>query len=177
MNTLEDYEKKFKEALRADAPYFAQNKDLVHAEIIINEAFKWAGSNIRVLSHELSWLVYGSADFLKIVDGFLAKPNHPKLEVIVESMIDDDHPFLAHMRKSDRLKDQVEVFRLREKPSHNFNFMIVDDKGFRFEPDREVPEAIVSFHGGESDGEIINELNSIFNRLTAKSERILPTSS
>ena len=81
------------------------------------------------------------------LNGFLKR--NGKLEILVETDVPADHPVLTRARNEPGIsvKRTPEGF-LDEYP---FNFMLVDDTGFRFESDRGKPAASVAFHYDNDD--------------------------
>ncbi len=94
-----------------------------------------------------------------------------KLEILVERDIEDSHPLLELVRQ---YKDTSSIGRIPEErvQTYGYNFLVIDDRGFRFERDRQQPNAYVAFRdqvsGSEEDREragIINRLKEIFEDL------------
>ena len=83
---------------------------------------------------------YASGWFWTAVTGFLEGGG--KLRVLVESDIPVDHP-VRHLATQN---GGVEIRRVTEGVACDFNFMLIDDIGYRFEADRREPRAVVSFH-------------------------------
>ena len=172
VDTLEKYEKRLKGALEERTPYFEFNRDLFHAKVVIVTAFEHASREILILSHKLDWMVYGAQDFLAALKTFLDRDGGPRLVIVVETGIGRDHPLLRQIRHEGMAehRSRIEILELTNSElKYPFNFMIVDDIGFRLEPDRSKPRAIVAFHGDEKDREALAGLKKMFQILKSKS--------
>ena len=81
------------------------------------------------------------------LNGFLKRDG--KLEILLETDVSTDHPILSMALNEPRISvKQMPVDSLKAYP---FNFMVVDDIGFRFESDRDKPAASVAFHYDNDD--------------------------
>ena len=165
MDSLGDYTRQLERALKRKRPYGVYNRDMSHAKVIVSVAFRHAKS-IRLLSHKLDQELYANPMFL----WFEARPflnRGGKLTILVESDIAEDHPIRQLARE---YSDSVEMLRVPDNvvESYEFNFMLIDDIGYRFESDREECKAFVALHDdGElfSFGRIFNQLEQIFAQL------------
>ena len=99
----------------------------------------------------------------------MKNPNS-QLNILVETKISNEHP----MRK---LKEKfVNQIRISVVPNefvrtYEFNFMIVDDFGFRFESDRKSHAAIASFYDNDQR-KMIGTLKEIFLSLDSESQTL-----
>lgn len=141
--SLNGYAEEFDRALRKKTPFANFNKDMNHAAIIVCMSFRHAQNTIKLLSKELDESLYGSKWFLEELAHFMDKEN-TSLKILIESDIPGDHPVIQESKKEPR----IEIKRIPEEDvqKYPFNFMLVDDKGFRFEQDRESTEATVVFN-------------------------------
>ena len=85
----------------------------------------------------------------------------------METDIAEDHPIRQLAREN---RDTVEMLRVPDSivETYEFNFMLIDDIGYRFESDREECKAFVALHDdGElfSFGRIFDQLEQIFAQL------------
>ncbi len=147
-------------ALRRDGhPIY--NGSLEHAEVLVEQLFASANSQVSVFTGKLNPRVFASRRVLEKVGEFLGKAGCK-----VRILIDDpdavdwlDHGFVRHFRQSDDLTFK----RLDEDVSSkiNFHFIVADDDCYRFESDKHKPEAIASFGdkvGGERLSGVFQEL-------------------
>jgi len=80
------------------------------------------------------------------------------------------------MRMREKFGEQVKIKRAPddEQQKYEFNFMVVDDFGLRFESDREKHAAVASFHE-ERSKKLIESLQRTFSSLREKSANIEKT--
>lgn len=166
MDSINDYARAFDQALEKKLEFANFNRDIQHATVIICIAFHHAQNRVRLLSNQLDPILYGGMWFMEEARGFLNKGGN--LEILVEKAIADDHPIFS----LDQGAGKLSVKRVPDQSvkSYKFNFMLVDEIGYRFESDREKPEAIVSF--GRDNTEQMNALNKFFETLWKRSSGI-----
>lgn len=159
------YMKQLEYALKERKAYSVYNKDLGHAAAIVKMAFLFARAHVRLLSHKLDLDLYGDPDLLDTVETFLQQ--NAKLDILIEQELSSDHPILGLRSKSpDRFT--IAVVPPDWVSTYKFNFMVVDDFGYRFEHDRSSPMAIASFHDPRR-GEMITSLKHVFDHLSSNS--------
>lgn len=140
--SLNAYAAKFETALKKQSQFANFNNDIMHAGIIVCTALRYAEKHVRLLTHKLEPTLYASPWFLEELEGFLKRDG--MLRILIESEIAPDHPIKEMQGKFDKLQMNAIPRELLEE--YAFNFMTVDDNGFRFEPDRSRPEATVVFN-------------------------------
>lgn len=141
--SLNGYAERFENALKEESSFANYNKDMAHASIIVCLGFRYAKRHIRLLSHQLDPVLYGSKWFQDELTDFLENRNG-RVQILLETDVDEDHPVIALSTRFDSLEvRQIPNDRLSSYP---FNFMTVDDVGYRFEQNREYPEATVVFN-------------------------------
>ena len=169
--SLRAYSERLERALREEAPLRLYNKDIIHASTIVLLAFQYAKRRILILSNKLDSRLYGADAILKSIKTFLEKPN-VELQVLVEEEIPSEHPFTLISRE---FPEQVSIGTVPGEvvEKYKFNFMVVDDIGYRFERDREDFAATASFYEQDAESkskEFIARLDKIFNVLKTKSK-------
>lgn len=166
MNSLNDYAHGFDRALKNKTAYSNYNRDMQHATIIVCTAFRHAEKRIRLVSRELDPQLYATPWFREAAKGFLSRSGDTKLVVLVERDIDATHPI---QQMAEEYGDRADVKRVPDfvQERYPFNFMLIDDIGYRLEYDRATPAAFVSFYNGdnETDREILANLNDWFDYL------------
>ena len=166
MNSLNDYAHGFHKALKNRTPYSNYNRDMQHATIIVCTAFRHAEKRIRLVSRELDPQLYGTPWFRDAARCFLDQSDDTSLVVLVERDVAPKHPV---KQLAQEYGGRVAVKRVPDfiQDEYPFNFMLVDDVGYRLEYDRAMPAAFVSFHNGgnETDQEILANLNDWFDYL------------
>ena len=159
-------------ALSNGTRFAAYNKDMRHASVVVCLAFKHADEKVLLLSHKLDPELYGSDWFMEEARGFLGGGDDHTLDILVESDLEANHPVLDLVREH---RQQVSVKRVpnEEQRRYKYNYMVVDDKGYRFESDREEPRAVVFFNDDAEDHRsFVNTLKSNFDVLASRSEPI-----
>jgi hypothetical protein len=170
MENLKEYAERLENALKKKVAFNTYNRDIFHAFAIIHAAFKFAQEEVLLLSHELDIALYGGADLGHEIRGFLGD-RKGKMRILVETDISEAHPM---MQLCGEFSEQVKILRIPNElqKGYEFNFMVVDDFGYRFEKDREEHAAVASFHD-ENLHEAVSSLKAYFAFLE-KSARPLP---
>jgi hypothetical protein len=134
------------------------NGTIDDAAVITQEAFNHATKDVRILSNRLNADCYARESVRNAARTFLATPDH-KLRILIESSLWDEsnkfewekHPFIAdlkeHLHGHDGTSGRLEV-RLVPKSwaqRYKFNFLILDDYGYRYEADRDSSAAVAKF--------------------------------
>ena len=167
MDSINDYARTFRRALENGEEFNNYNKDIQHATVIICTAFAFAKERVRLLSNMLDPVLYSQRWFLDEAESFLERDG--KLDVLVESDVPDDHPVIQLAAANPNLS--VRRVPKEAVESYEFNFMLVDQRGYRFESDREKHEALVLF-GGDVVGDVLSDLNAVFNALWERSTEV-----
>ena len=174
MESLSDYTRRLERALKQKKPYGVYNRDMSHAKVIVSVAFRHAKKEIRLLSHKLDLELYADSIFL----WFGSRPSasydsEGRLTILVETDVPEDHPLRVLARQ---YKDTVELHRVPDHivKTYEFNFMLIDNIGYRFESDREKCEAFALNDDGTlfSFGKIFSRLEKIFSDLKDESAPI-----
>jgi hypothetical protein len=166
-----DYHDRVRTAIRERTGKPILNGNLDHAAIIVQEAFSNAQASIRLLSSRLDPACYAQRGVVEAAKVFLADKDH-KAEILLESEMWDPknnfqwgkHPMLAELRD---FWDRIEI-RLVPKDwteRYGFNFMLLDDYGFRYEADRRQPAAVAAFLPSDGPKKQVENLKAIFSEL------------
>ncbi len=160
MESLNDYVRQLDAALKHGRTYVNSNRDMAHAKVVVFLGICHAKEKVLLLSEKLDWTLYGMPHFMQEVSGFLDRGG--RMEVLVETDLQADHPMMELSDRSSKLSIRKVPENIVEK--YEYNFMVVDDIGYRFERDRRRPAAYVSFNDKE-DKEMIEMLKSMFENL------------
>ena len=174
MTKLMGYREQVRDAIARRTGEALLNGSIDHAAVIVQETFSSAKKSIRLLSSKLDAECYGRLSVRNAAQVFLADPDH-SAEILVESSLSDDndnfewakHPFLSDLAPfgSDGLKRlQVRTVPKEWVERYKFNFLLMDDYGYRYESDRKETAAVVAFLPEGEKGTVDN-LNGIFDRL------------
>jgi hypothetical protein len=174
---LEQYRERVRDAILQRTGEVFLNADIDHAGVIVQEAFNGARSAIKILSSRLDPSCYARGTLVESAKVFMADPDH-STHVLVESPLFDpernfrwdQHPLVSALSGN-------ENFEIRSVPlewinKYKFNFLLMDDYGFRFEEDRSRAAAVAAFLPAESDKKQVKNLTSIFDRLWGVSQAI-----
>ena len=160
MDNLNGYRHALHTALERKVPYTGYNRDMAHAEVVVCTAVEHAEKEVLLLSERLDRALYGGPWFDFAVADFLERGGC--LRILVERALPEDHP-IRTLRP-----DNVAIRKVAEDmvEGYDFNFMVVDDRGYRFEPTRTEHKAVVRFHGeGEEPSATLKQLKGMFELL------------
>ena len=165
--SLDDYIGLVRAAAESSDGRPVYNGSLAHAEVITNALFHSAKSRIDILCGSLNPRVYGSSDAIENLREFLGF-HEAKIRVLLEKPEDvdrRDNPFVNAFCKH----PDVELWELPEEIRNRVghHFIVVDDKSYRYEPDKSKHEAVAAF--GDIEG--AKNLALIFNSLLSKSAK------
>ena len=166
---LADYAREMDVALRERKRFAAYNRDIHHATVAVCLGFRYAEKTVRLLSEKLDLELYGGEWFIEEAKSFLGRGG--EICILVESDLDDHHPLLRIAKEH---PDAVSINRVPDavRAEYSYNYMVVDDIGYRFESDRSEPRAIVVFHSHKSRSEkMVSTLLANFSRLHAYSNQ------
>ncbi|MDC9726798.1 MAG: hypothetical protein PSN35_03040 [Candidatus Thioglobus sp.] len=157
MNT-KDYEKKVVECLNAQQNEIILNCNIDHAEILIKQMFLNAAHTVNLLSNKLDANLYERNDIVDAIRRFLNREG-TTLNIAIEGNMDQGSIQLIGLLEN----HDINPVRIPDwlKEQYKYNFITMDDTGYRFETDREKHEAVVNF----GDTQQTEKLNNIFNTI------------
>ncbi len=168
MSELEEYRTRIRAALIGEDERPMFNGSLRHAQIVIEEAFKAASKQVRILSNGLDSECYGQQPLIDIVRQFL-NMKETTLSILVEKSRDD----VCQGRFYKNFESEIGEGRIKLafvpaeiSDDYQFNFLVVDESAYRFEADRRMPEAVVA--GGASAADAAQNLARLFDSLFAR---------
>ena len=167
MQGIDAYSSQLQRALEKKESFSTYNRDILHAAEIIILGFRFAEKTIYLLSNELDSRLYGDSRLHEALKKFLGKED-TRLHILVERDLPSDHPIIIHTQD---FRGRVTLGRVPQKYTENysFNFMVVDDFGYRFEYNRNEHTAVASFHE-EKEKEFCEKLKKFFLSLETVSE-------
>ncbi|MGA3305348.1 MAG: hypothetical protein ABSC26_04990 [Stellaceae bacterium] len=154
MPTFDQYRDEVREAILLRDGEALINGSIEHAGIITQEALINAQDSVRILSYRLDPDCYADEAVLNAADYFLANPSH-HLKILIEAGLWNDgnydwtrHPLIHKLHQS--LTQQNPNFEIRLVPKalaekYAYNFLVLDDYGYRYEEDRKRPTAVARF--------------------------------
>ena len=158
------YIRRLYNSLDKKRPYVTYNRDASHARVVVVAGVEHAQKEILLLSRHLDLDVYGGITAVEAMFSFLGRPG-AKLNVLVEEGVAEAHPMLDLINR----KDNATIKKVPESLTKKYqcNFMVVDDIGYRYEPNRDLFNATVAFHDEDKLG-MIGTLRKLFNILNEK---------
>jgi hypothetical protein len=140
------------------------NRSEAHAAIIIEYLFGASKNEVNILTGELYRPVYGAAGVVTAAIAFLEREPESKINIVSEYTIPSEHPFLKAVRAvADESRIKISVLKAAVAKQMPFHFAVSDGISFRFEPKKEVLEAMVQFGAKEVGGkltEVFRDLQS-----------------
>ena len=154
MFAIDIYSQNLQNALQNKEPFSTYNKDLLHAAEIVISGFSYAEKEIYLLSNRLAPELYGDPRLHTALRNFLSKDN-AELRILVEQTLTSDHPIIEVIRS---FESKIKLGQISQESveTYDFNFMLLDNFGYRFEYDRNGYSAIASFY--EDDQKEICEM-------------------
>lgn len=153
------------------------NGSIDDAAIITQEALSHAKDTVRILSHQLNPDCYAREAVRNAAKYFLADPDH-KLRILIEASLWDvnsnfewsKHPLIKDLLEFATGEDpNTRRLAIRLVPKawverYKFNFLLLDDYGFRYEADRKSSAAVAKFYP-ENTKQRLKSLQSNFDIL------------
>ena len=172
MKDLEAYSERINKELSSENPVRAYNKDISHAAVITSAAFRYASTEVRLLSNKLDRALYNENLLENSVAPFLAKQG-TSLHILVETDLPSTHPIWEFVKKGNYSHEQLTIKKVAPKlmSKYQFNYLVADEFGYRFEGDRKEYAAVASFHESDSVS-TINDLIDFFDKLERQSSDV-----
>jgi hypothetical protein len=142
------------------------NGNIHEASAAVEQAFLHGRKEIKILSNRLLPECYGTDPVLKAASKFLMQHKRATLQILVEDPATQSaptNPFLLRIYQV--APDRVRIRRVPPDISaqYDYNFLTVDDAGYRFEEDRRSPVAVVA--GGQTSRIMTKRLSEIFDAI------------
>lgn len=158
---LQRYRESVKTAISVRDGTPVYNASIDHAAIIVGEMFAHAREDIRLFTGRFNEAVYGTPQVREQAMAFLSDPTH-KVHILIEDEVEDralrQHPFFQESGNQVNL----EVRRLKRGVyDTNFHMMLMDGESYRFEPNKDQPEAVATFGDKKTTGHLVD----IFDKL------------
>ncbi|SFV87026.1 hypothetical protein MNB_SUP05-SYMBIONT-4-396 [hydrothermal vent metagenome] len=154
---IKKYENKVIECLNAQQDDIILNSDINHAGILIKQIFLNAVHTVNLLSNKLDAQLYERVEIINAIRSFLNRGG--KLNVAIEGDIDKKSTNMQKLLAEYKIQPTVVPGWLKKQ--YEYNFLTMDDTGYRFEGSREEHKASVNF----GDKNQTEKLNAIFNKI------------
>ena len=167
---MEHYRKLVKRLADEGSSDLIPNGGTEHAEVLIENIFLHARDVVRVFSGELNARVYGASNIVENAKEFMQSGSGKKLQILIQDYSYDDHlryekHDLIHMCYEKLGSDACEIKAVDDIDKVvDSHFVVMDDIGYRFEPDRKKPAAIGCFNDPEMAQELIVAFDKMFER-------------
>lgn len=157
MSSLEIYRLFVRSVITTNGAQRISNDSTDHAVVLIGELIRHATVSVDVYCHRLSSDVWGSIEIKNAV--MVAKRKGTvSFRVVVQEKNDDEIGVSAFSF----MKDSVRQFRADGLKA---NFLVIDDKAFRVEPDYHARRGF-AYVNSEMSGILVNAFDSIYQRST-----------
>lgn len=164
---MENYRKLVKKLADEGSSDLIPNGGVEHAEVLIENIFYHAKNTVRVFTGRLNARVYGAKDIVDNAKEFLQLDKNNKLQILIQEYSDDDlKQFASHnliTMCKEQFDDMCEIKAVNDADDKNVDshFVVMDEIGYRFEPNKEKPTAIGCFN----DAEKAKILNQMFDKM------------
>jgi hypothetical protein len=131
----------------------------LHASVIFEYLFLRSKKSMEILTGSLNPEIYGTAEVVQSAINFLSKNSGASISILCEAHIDaQSHPLLKAIIENG-LDEKLFLFRVpKEKLSeYTYHFALGDQKHFRFQNSRDVPDAVVQFNDPQN-GAMVHQL-------------------
>jgi len=163
---MEKYRQMVKRSADLKSKDLLPNGGVEHAEVLIENIFSHASSTIRVFSGHLNNRVYGSDSVVTEATAFLENPNN-RLMILLQdieewSALNDNRLVgLCDSEAPDRCIIKKASSEDKDIESH---FVVMDDSGYRIEPDKSKPTGIGCFNDTELAAKLNQHFDEMFER-------------
>lgn len=149
------------------------NGNARHATYLIGQFFKYAQSEVCILSGSFYEGVYNSKELIHEAINFLKKDSKHRLRIAYQYKVSQEEilgrQFIKDIKDNPERKGGFEVWDSSDCSKGISHFAVMDKSGFRFETDSTKRSGVANFGDLES-GKILAE---IFDRIVAISRQVL----
>lgn len=162
----EEYRTQIDRLIREESGEVVLNGSHAHAAIILERMFSNASQCMEIITRRFDPRIFGTAETIEQAELFLGVPNRA-CRILVEEINDDalaTHPFWEANRRFAE-SGNLEIRRIPDAFHKviNFNYAVMDDRGFRFEEDK--TEAVAFARFGKDAHDFTVKLKSIFAKI------------
>lgn len=163
---------KYRQMVKRNADF--KSKDLIpnggveHAEVLIENIFSHANNTVRVFSGCLNGRVYGSDSVTTEAAAFLKNSDNQLMILLqdIEDWAELDNNELVKICDRDNSGRCIIKKVVPEDKDIESHFVVMDDRGYRIEPDKSKPTGIGCFN----DTELATKLNQRFDEMFKRAE-------
>lgn len=144
------------------------NSNLNHAKILIAAFFSHAENIIRIFSSRLHSNIYEDNEVVKNAHHFLQNDKSRKIVILLQEINEANKNELAdhHLMKiCQEFPQQCELKTVAESDKNiTSHFVIMDEIGLRFCPDKEGTSAFATFNQPKAATNLVQQFKLLFNR-------------
>ena len=144
------------------------NSSTDHATILISTFFEHAKQIVRIFSSRLHGEIYNDEDLVKTARDFLLKSKDNQIRILLQEISTDNFDEVESnefcklcLEFPDQCTIKTATKNDREISSH---FVIMDENGFRFCPDKANPSAFASFNQPTATKNLLDQFKVLFER-------------
>ena len=163
---FEEYKKAVKESAENKSEDLIPNGGVEHAQVVIENLFNIARKNINIFSGQLNHKVYAVDNIVSSIDRFFNKTKGTLRILLQEKDVTLENNDLIKLCREFSGRSEIKVVTDQEDKKRNNHFITVDDKAYRYEPDKNLTDAIVCFNAKE----FVVKVNKVFNDLFKRGE-------
>jgi hypothetical protein len=151
-NEMKSYRANVERLADMQSPEVFSNGRPEHAVIILETFCKYARERVVVFCQRLSQRTYGGSGLINVADAALRRG-------VAISLVTQEAPeSQGFIDAAKRWKDEalpISLSRAQDTPSLKVNFAVMDQKAYRFEGNRNVPEAIACMNDPETSKSLL----------------------
>lgn len=158
-NELEIYRANVERLAKLESAEIFSNGRPEHAIIILETFCKYAVARVVIFCQKLSQRTYGSSDLIQSVEMALGR-NLPVSVVTQEAPESQEFMAAAKRWKAEGLPISVSMAQAAH-PSLKVNFAVMDSKAYRFEGNRNIPEAFACMNDPKTSASLLHRFIQI----------------
>lgn len=171
---MKNYEDMVEALAKSGSSDIIDNSSIDHAAILIKNMFAYATASVDLFTGCLIKSVYEREDIKDAGRAFISRGG--KIRILVQDKDAEkkleNHEFIRAARNScdNNKSGNFTVFKLKADVAKNIkaHFLVMDKKGYRYEPDHSKYEAVACFNNSD----IASSLSGLFDALILSSEPV-----
>lgn len=160
---MDPYKQMLNDLIRSNKDTIISNGNGGHASALIEKLFEVADKSVHILAGHQDIDIYASSSAINAAVKFLQSPES-KMTVILEDSDSERLDLSAkklfhalHSKLGNPVVEKVSIYKLNESTKIKpFHYMLVDDRAFRFAPNKQKHEALAAFNNKTAAANIMN---------------------
>ncbi|MCK4841943.1 MAG: hypothetical protein KAT04_08675 [Methylococcales bacterium] len=166
---MKEYNKMVRDFADQKSEDLIPNSGIEHAEVLIKNLFSHASNEVRILTGSLNARVYGTREVLASVDEFLHSGGNKKIKILLQDVDDNAYDYIKshplYLRCKELGESMCEIkFSKDNKDKLQSHFVVIDNNGYRIEPDKSEPIGIGCFNDEETSKKLVDKFDYLFNK-------------